>query len=291
MLSLGEQLKRLDNEDTEQRRLLVNQARQKHAEFWQKWYPFRCTQSGDENGHAFWHVVDLIDRHLDPEGTRGLFAKFMQPGPGTLVVDVAAGARPCMLEILIGTMPSLARYVAIESAANGSYVRKNFQESPHNGLFEMVAWDFWEGFPADRILEIARARKAERIITMTYWGATYLPAREIQAWVKAASSVSDAVYINMLTHGKFQPEVLKKKYVPLLFKLLLKGKVKLSEAIRAFSAIRTMVRFGNEFAQLMPLWKAEELQDILTDIGTISKVRQDIMWGQTAFVELNYFAN
>jgi hypothetical protein len=41
----------------------------------------------------------------------------------------------------------------------------------------------------------------------------------------------------------------------------------------------------------MPLWKAEELQDIITDIGNINKVRQDIMWGQTTFVELNSFAN
>jgi hypothetical protein len=291
MLSLGEQLKRLDNEDTEQRRLLVEHARQQHAEFWKKWYSFRCTQTGDDNGHAFWHVVDLLDCHRHPKGTRGLFATFMQPGPRTLVIDIAAGARPSMLDVLADSNSSLVGYVVLEPEINGSRVRENFQNSPHHKLFEMLPWDFWERFPTDRLSEIIRARKAERIITMTYWGATYLPAREIRSWVKAALSVSDTVYINMLTHGKFQPEVLKKKYVPFLLKLLLKRKVKLKEALRAISAVKTTVRFGNEFAQLMPLWNAEELQRLLSDICTISNLRQDVMWGQTTFVELNPYAN
>lgn len=286
MSGLGEQLRHLSNEETEHRRSVVQSAKQQHAEFWQKWRPFRCTQEGDEHGHAFWHVVHLIDRDIDPDGTRGLFAKFVQLRPGTLVVDVAAGSRSSMLEVLLRNTPHLIGYVAIEPPANGHQIRENFQKAGHGQLFEFVPWDFWEGFPSAQISEISRERGATSIVTMTYWGATYLPKQEIRAWVTAALSMSDAIYINMLSQGKFQPEVLKREYMPLLMKLLLTGKVSIKEAYRALSAVKTMVQFGNEFSQLMPLWTAEELRESLSDICSIGRVRQDVMLGQTTFLEL-----
>lgn len=52
MPTLGEKLRTLDNIEVEQRQTMVQAARQKHARFWEKWHPFRCTEQGDVEGHA-----------------------------------------------------------------------------------------------------------------------------------------------------------------------------------------------------------------------------------------------
>jgi hypothetical protein len=286
MCALGEQLRLLDELDIEQRQLVVKNARQEHAIFWSKWHPFRCTEQGDLEGNAFWHVVDLIDRDVNVDGTRGLFVDFLDLDQNTLVIDIASGARPTMLEVLLKRTKTLAGYVAIEPDVNSESLKKNFNLNGHSHLLEHIPYDFWEGFPTAQISEIARKRNATRIVTLTYWGATYLPKKEIKDWVTKALAVSDAVYINMPTHGKFQPQVLKQRYMPLLLKLIFSGKVSVSDAMRALRAIKKMVLFGNEFSELMPLWVVDEIQEMLRDVSEIKRVRQDRMWGQTAFLEL-----
>jgi hypothetical protein len=286
MDNLGEQLRQLPDGSGPERVSFVDRARAEHALFWDKWHPFRCTEEGDENGNAFWHVVDLIDRDTDADGTRGLFAQFCQLKPGTLVVDLAAGPRPNMLEVLLHHSPDLCGYVAMEPPESSAKVHQNFHLNGHGKLLEYVPWDFWDVFPTASIRQIAQKRRASATATITYWGATYLPAQEIRTWVKAALTVSDAIYINMMTSGKFQPEVLRKRYTPLLFKLVASGKIKLSEAVRALAAIKKMVRFGTEFGELMPLWTAPELQAMLSGLCRIGRVREDTLWGQTTFIEL-----
>ncbi|MGZ9222377.1 MAG: hypothetical protein ACXW4Q_09730 [Anaerolineales bacterium] len=287
MRTLGEQLRLLDELEVEQRQLLVKNARHEHARFWGKWHPFRCTEQGDGEGNAFWHVVDLIDRDMDADGTRGLFADFLNLPPGTLVVDIASGARPTMLEVLLKRNNTLSGYVAIEPDINSESLKNSFQLKGHGHLLEHIPYDFWEGFPAQQVSEIARKGNATKVVTMTYWGATYLPKKEIRDWVTEALTVSDAIYINMPTQGKFQPQVLKQRYLPLLIKLVLGGKVSISDALRALRAIKKMVLFGNEFSELMPLWTVDEIQEILADVCKINRVKQDIMWKQTAFLELH----
>jgi hypothetical protein len=283
MVTLGEQLRLLDDEDTPQRQLLVQQARQEHAAFWKKWYPFRCSEEGDAQGHAFWHVLDLINRNIDPDGMRGMFAKFCQLNPGTLVVDLAAGPRLTMLEVLLHNFPSLAGYVVMEPSSRSAPVSRNPQ---WNGLMEFIPWDFWEPMPTPSILEIANKRKATGIVMLTYWGATYLPAREIRAWVSSALSISNAVYINMLTLGRFQPEVLRRYYAPHLLKLLLMGRVSPSAAVRGLMAIKTMVSFGREFAELMPLWTSDSFRLALYGTCQVNRIQGEILWDQTMFMEL-----
>jgi hypothetical protein len=286
MLNLGEKLRSLDGMNVEQRRVLVQIARKEHAVFWAEWHPFRCTYEGDADGLAFWHVVDLIDRPSDPDGTRGLFAKFMQLQPDTLIVDIASGTQTTTLEVLLKHTSSLAGYVAIEPAESSMNLHQNFHQNGHGHLIEHIPWDFWHGFPAKQIADIARQRNAKKVAVMTYWGATYLPKEEIRQWVTEALTVADSVYINMLTHGKFEPEVLKQRYMPLLLNLLMSKKISLSEAIRALRAIKKMSRFGFEFSKLMPLWTSQEIRDMLSDICVIKREKLDPMWGQTAFIEL-----
>lgn len=286
MPTLGEELRSLDDAEQSRRLATVERARREHAAFWARWHPFRCTEQGDAEGNAFWHVVDLIDRDRDPDGTRGLFADFMRLPAGTLVVDVASGARPAMLELLLRRCGPLAGYVAIEPAENSVSLRRNFQQGGYGALLEHIAHDFWEPFPAQQIAAIARRRRATSIVTMTYWGATYLPRQEIRSWVSQALTVSDAVYINMLSYGRFQPEVLRQRYIPLLGGLLLRGKIRIHEAYRALAAIQKMIRFGNEFAALMPLWNLAEIEAMLGDLSALGRAERQHMWGQTAFIEL-----
>jgi hypothetical protein len=286
MLNLGEKLRSLDGMNGEQRRVLVQIARKEHAAFWAEWHPFRCTYEGDADGLAFWHVVDLIDRTSDSDGTRGLFAKFMQLQPGTLIVDIASGTQTTMLDVLLKYTPSLAGYVAIEPLESSMNLHQNFHQNGHGHLLEHVPWDFWQGFPTKQIAEIARQRNAKKIVVMTYWGATYLPKQEIRQWVTDALTVADSVFINMLTHGKFEPEVLKQRYMPLLVNLLVTRKISLSEALRALRAIKKMSRFGFEFSKLMPLWTSDEIKAMLSDICITKREEPDALWGQTAFIEL-----
>lgn len=284
--TLGEQLRTLTNIDTPERLAVISQAREQHAEFWRRWHLFRCTEQGDANGHAFAHVVDLFGREVDPDGLRGLFVKFMQLEERTLVIDVAAGVTPTMLKAILHKRPDCAGYVAVEPAENVAAIRENFERAGYGQHVEVVAWDFWEPFPFRALQEIKRKRHAAGAVTMTYWGATYLPRREIRSWIKLALAASEAVYINMLSAGRFQPEVLRRHYPPFLLWLVLTGRASLREAFRALAAIKKMSQFGQEFAPLMPLWTARELHDMLADMGTVGRVNNDLLWEQTSFVEI-----
>jgi len=286
-LTLGEQLRALTEIDTPERLALVRQAREQHAEFWRRWYPFRCTEEGDAEGQAFAHVVDLFGRDLHPDGLRGLFVKFMRLEKRTLIIDVASGVTPAMLKVILRDHPNCAGYVAVEPAENTPIIRENFERAGYGQHIDVVAWNFWEPFPIQALQAIKRKRHAANIVTMTYWGATYLPRREIRTWVKPALVYSDAVYLNMLSEGRFQPEVLRRRFAPYLLRLVLTRRASLREALRAMSAIKKMSQFGREFAPLMPLWTAGELHAMLSDMGVVGRVNNDLLWGQTSFVEIH----
>jgi hypothetical protein len=276
----------LPNDNTASRQAFVTNARAQHGEFWEKWRAFRCTDEGDDVGHAFWHVITLIDRHMDRNGTVGLFAKFMDLAPNTLVVDIAAGSRPTMLKALLRNSSELNGYVVLELPEMEPIVKAHFRDAGHEALMEFVPCDFWHEFPGERIQAIARQRKAEHIVTMTYWGATYLPELEIRNWVSSAIGISERVYINMLSHGKFNPDVLRRQFTPYVLKLMLARNAEMREVLRAFASLPKMVRFGKEFSRMMPLWAAEEIQKMLVDIACIGRVRTDTSMNQTTFVEL-----
>lgn len=284
--TLGEQLRGLSETDSPERRAFVKHARRQHAAFWEKWHPFRCSDLGDAQGNAFSHVVDLFGRDLNPHGLRGLFIKFMQLGKRPLVIDVASGVTPSMLKVLLHHHPDCVGYVAIDLPVNLGPIRTNFEYAGYGALLEAVPWDFWEPFPLAALQEIKRRRNAEQTVTLTYWGATYLPSREIRAWVKPALVVSDGVYVNMLTAGRFQPEVLRKRFASYLMQLVVTRRASAAEVARALAALKKMSQFGQEFAPLMPLWTASELKLLMRDMGRVNRVQQEFLWGQTCFVEV-----
>jgi hypothetical protein len=281
MGTLGEQLRLLGDEDTPQRQLVVQQARREYAAFWKKWYPFRSAESGDIHGHSFWHVVDPIDRDIDPDGVQGQFIKFCRLNPGTLVVDLTTGAHPAMLEVLLRNLPSLAGYVV--AGPFSAPAQSNLHQIT---LAEYLSWGLWDPLPTAQIAEIARKHKAAKIVMLSYWGATYLPAREIRAWVASALTLADAVYINMPTVGKFRSEVMRRHYLPHLFKLLLIGRISPAVILRALAALPTMVRFGDDLADFMPVWTMDELRLALYGLCQVNRIRSEIMWDQAMFMEL-----
>jgi hypothetical protein len=281
MPTLSEQLRFLGDEDTPQRQLAVQQARREYAAFWKKWYPFRGAERGDVHGHSFWHIADPVDLDIDPDGVLGRFIKFCQLNPETLVVDLTTGAHPAMLGVLLRNLPSLAGYVV--AGPLSAPAESNLRQI---ALAEYISWDLWGPLPTAQIAEIARKRKAAKIVMLSYWGATYLPSREIRAWISSALTIAGAVYINMPTVGKFRSEVMRKYYIPHLLKLLLMGRISPATIFRALTALPTMVRFGDDLADFMPVWSMDALRLALYGTCQVNRVRNEIMWDQALFMEL-----
>jgi hypothetical protein len=155
----------------------------------------------------------------------------------------------------------------------------------------VLTHDLAEGLP-DALFEILRKSRPERVRYISSWGISYL---DLDALTRLLRQCLDAgghggaprtVDLNMITEGRFDPEVLRRHFIrDIVPVLLLRGQVR--SLVRALRALPEMRRFGETFQQVVPIWQPDELRTQLEERG-FRFVRADhtLLWGQSTALRI-----
>lgn len=270
---LGRVLERpdLDTMEAEVSNAIKAKAREAHAAFWAKWARWRLSSEGAKGG-SFNNIVAMF-------GIENRLAELISPQRDEVVLDLAAGMAhmaPFLAQIAEGLS-----YTGIEAnhlcTVRGERVLKEL------GLEgRMILHDLERG----TLPKITIPSGNTGMRGVVNWG-IYFP---LSAVVKLTRGIFELgardLWINQMTAGKFDPDVLKRKFVPYLFqRVVMNRDLSAGRALRAITTVPTMVRFGKELIQDFPIWPVETLDEALSKAGFRVEIVDDTMlWGQTTMM-------
>lgn len=246
--------------------------------FWAKHGPFRWGLSPVRN---FNRVVDLLP-------VREQFAAFADVKEGDLVVDLGAGSVD-MARYFTGCR--VAGYVAIDSSPLiEPRARMQLERLGYNP--RVLIHDLARGLPRE-LNTIISELAPNRVNYLSNWAITYLPAADFVMVVgdcfnsEISHGVETVLSFNMLTNGKFDTGVLKTHFrqeiVPQQ-KRSLRGGVRL---VGAALSLPSIIRFGRELPEAMPVWYPDEIVAILTDRGfEVVDIDSSLLWGQSTAMKV-----
>lgn len=248
--------------------------------FWQEWSSFRGSLDYDREPN-FYHVVGrlpLLRQYTD----------FINPRPGDFIVDLAGGSAAmaaCFDKSQIAGYLTIDSNPLVQDKAREHLERLGFRTS------HVIEHDLSEGLPAgltDRIAAIG----PERVRYISNWGITYFDVESMTRLMQVCldpeinCGIPSTLDFNMLTNGKFDPKVLRTRFMSEIVPQHLRA-LQVRPLIRAFRALPSIIRFGKELPQIVPIWYPEEIKEMLSERG-IEVTREDptLLWGQSTAMQV-----
>lgn len=248
--------------------------------FWQEWSAFRggLDYDGEPN---FYHVVGRLP-------VLGQYAGFIDPRPGDVIVDLAGGSAAMAAYF---DKSRIAGYITIDS---NPLVQKKAREHLSrlgHPTDHVIEHDLTQGLPdglKDRIAAVSPLRA--RFISN--WGTGYFPIEPMARLYLACLDfetvlgIPSTVDFNILTNGKFDPEVLRKNFIKEVVPQHLMT-LQIRSLFRAFRAMGPIIKFGRELPMVAPIWYREEIKELLTERG-LEVIREDatLLWGQSTAMQV-----
>lgn len=252
------------------RRIKIQSVQQ---QYWEKWGNFRCNLSG-YGPPNFEDVVKLI-------GVREQFADFVGLQSGDTVIDLMAGSGQ-MAPYFLRT----SGYIGIDSNLKlQGDIETRFTSLPIKQRF--IFHDLSEGLPVDNLGRGLAEFPGGRNRFTSMWGITYLDAEQFLRLVGECLEFPNSTDLSfcMITDGSFDPKVLRNKFIKeVVPKMIVRAKFR--PLVRAMRAIPNMIRFGNTFKEVMPLWYPEEITELLTNNGFNVEADSTLLWGQSTAIKV-----
>ena len=267
---------------------------QRQAEFWQKWAPFRESPAGttDEYGNAI-PVFEDVMKVLG--GVREQFAKAVSPKEGEFIVDLMGGSAQ-MAEPIMDAMwerDTLAGYASIdgnEFAVNKAEITLQSLPIPQHIPHYSLLHDLGQGTLPEGLEGLVTKANPTAIRFISSWGISYLDMERLTRLVDSCYAlvpdVPAMVDILMLTGGKFDRNVLTRRFLTnIVPKNALAGNF--GELGMAMMALPHMRKFGEEIAEVNPIWTPDEIRVELEERGYMTEIVDDnILWGQSTAMRI-----
>lgn len=286
ILSAGDSAKVLHLvEDPVRRVQLRKEILEAQKTYWRNWWEFRCMPAGKGNPN-FDDVVRLLP-------VRREFAHFVDPQDNTLLIDLMAGS--ANMAPYFQETKKLAGYIGIDSndlieeVARGRLARSGIKRAG------FILHDLSQGLPEDKLSKEVHGENPDPVQYASMWGITYLDAERFTDLVKQClgskfnegrGAIPDLSFC-MITDGRFDPQVLRKKFMGEIFPRELKG-LHFSRLIRAMRALPQMKKFGDSFREVSPIWYPNEIGNLLEKVGLhIDKIDDTLLWGQSTAIKVS----
>jgi len=265
---------------------------QSAAEFWRRWTPWRHGDPGQGNFTDVMHVLGLYR----------YFASFVAqhvPIKGLLtVLDLGCGAAQ-----LAGPLDRafaergahVQRYIGVDFADPEwmpARIQREFSNKGLTGRGEYVHHDL-----NDKLPDLALS--PDPLVITSCWCMTYLgPVRVASLLEELTQFVAQRreptrVLLNMLTGGRFDRQVLTKRFLAEVVPRQLWATVSRFdvEPVRdlrlAMKALPRMRVFGDELAEHVTLMTVPEVIDVVQSVGcVVEAVDSTALWGQTTSLAL-----
>lgn len=262
------------------------------ADFWRRWTPWRHGDPGHGNFTdvmrvlgLYPHFASFVAAHVDVKGPLN-------------VLDLGCGAAQLagpLARAFAQTGARIERYVGIDFADRDWMHARVQREFAREGLSERghyVHHDLNEKLPALGL-------GPEPLVITSCWCMTYLGPERVASLLRELSDFvahrpgPTHVMVNMLTGGKFDRQVLTKRFlrevVPQrLWASVKHGSTQPARELRlAMKALPRMRVFGDELAGHVTLMLVPELLDVVKNAGcTVEAVDGSALWGQSTSVAI-----
>ena len=257
------------------------------AEFWRRWTPWRHGDPGEGNFTDVMRVLGLYRIFAD------FVAKHVSPQAPCQVVDLGCGAAPLagpLARVFEARGGSLERYVGIDFADPvwmPQRVQREFMREELRTRGHYMHHDLARPLPDLGLSD-------DLLIVTSCWCMTYLGPervdsllRELMAFKRRGSGPT-RLFLNMLTAGRFDRQVLTKRFlfdiVPRQVKqsFLTQDMQPVRDVRLALHALPRMRAFGDELAAHIELMSVPQVIEIVENTGChVEAVDASALWGQT----------
>jgi hypothetical protein len=261
-------------------------------DFWRRWSPWRHGAAGQGN---FADVMRVLRTY---ETFAAYAAAHVEPASAAVtVLDLGCGAAPMAMPLaraLEARGGSLRRYVGVDHADPVWMPARVADELARHGLADRAEYlhhDLARGLP-DGLP--ARLGSDGPLLITSCWGITYLDPEPLAALLRACAALAAgrpggaALYINLMSAGQFDRDVLTRRFLGEIVPrhLWAAARDRDLEPLRrirlALRALPQMRVFGDEVKHLAKLMPVSDLLAILRSVGyEPTDLDPSALWGQT----------
>lgn len=262
------------------------------ADFWRRWTPWRHGDPGEGNFTDVMHVLGLYR----------YFAAFVAnhaalKGPLS-VLDLGCGAAQLagpLAQAFAERGAHLSRYIGVDFADPAwmpARVQREFSRHDLTERGHYVHHDLNDKLPDFELT-------TEPLVITSCWCMTYLGPERLASLLQELSGLvaqrpePTRVLLNMLTAGRFDRQVLRKRFlaeiVPRqIWASLSRFDSKPARDLRlSMKALPRMRVFGDELAEQVTLMQVPEVIEIVQSVGcVVEAVDATALWGQTTSLSI-----
>ncbi len=257
------------------------------AEFWRRWTPWRHGDPGEGNFTDVMRVLGLYRIFAD------FVAKHVSPQAPCQVVDLGCGAAPLagpLARVFEARGGSLERYVGIDFADPlwmPQRVQREFMREELGTRGHYIHHDLACPLPDLGLGD-------DLLIVTSCWCMTYLGPERVDSLLRELMTFKrrrhgpTRLFLNMLTAGRFDRQVLTKRFlldiVPRQVKqsFLTQNMQPVRDVRLALHALPRMRAFGDELAAHIELMSVPQVIEIVENTGChVEAVDASALWGQT----------
>lgn len=262
------------------------------ADFWRRWTPWRHGDPGEGNFTDVMHVLGLYR----------YFAAFVAnhaaiKGPLS-VLDLGCGAAQLagpLAQAFAERGAHLSRYIGVDFADPAwmpARVQREFSRHDLTERGHYVHHDLNDKLPDFELT-------TEPLVITSCWCMTYLGPERLASLLQELSGLvaqrpePTRVLLNMLTAGRFDRQVLRKRFlaeiVPRqIWASLSRFNSKPARDLRlSMKALPRMRVFGDELAEQVTLMQVPEVIEIVQSVGcVVEAVDATALWGQTTSLSI-----